>query len=83
LISESAALATGFINMEPSNSVVVTELTIRVFIFIILLFFKTILESPTDKKVGWKVIFNNMVNQNWGPYDRDSWNPVYGNQLFM
>ena len=24
-----------------------------------------------------------MVNQNWGPYDRDSWNPVYGNQLFM
>ncbi|HGL3955437.1 TPA: alpha-hemolysin [Staphylococcus aureus] len=45
--------------------------------------FKTILESPTDKKVGWKVIFNNMVNQNWGPYDRDSWNPVYGNQLFM
>ncbi len=29
------------------------------------------------------MIFNNMVNQNWGPYDRDSWNPVYGNQLFM
>ncbi len=24
-----------------------------------------------------------MVNQNWGPYDRDSWNPGYGNQLFM
>ncbi|MGZ0075600.1 beta-channel forming cytolysin [Staphylococcus aureus] len=45
--------------------------------------FKTILESPTDKKVGWKVIFNNMVNQNWGPYDRDSGNLVYGNQLFM
>ena len=45
--------------------------------------FKTILESPTDKKVGWKVIFNNMVNQNWGPYDRDSWNPVYGKSTFM
>ncbi|RZH97286.1 beta-channel forming cytolysin, partial [Staphylococcus condimenti] len=45
--------------------------------------FKTILESPTDKKGGWKVIFNNMVKQNWEPYDRDSGNPVYGNQLFM
>ena len=46
--------------------------------------FKTILESPTDKKkVGWKVIFNNMVNQIGDHMMRDSWNPVYGNQLFM
>lgn len=41
--------------------------------------YKTILKSSTIDMSEWNIIFN----KNKEGYDRDTWNPVYGNQLFM
>ncbi|QWI73027.1 beta-channel forming cytolysin (plasmid) [Bacillus mycoides] len=45
--------------------------------------YKTFLTSDSDKKVNWNVSFVSAMNQGYGPYDRDSNNPTFGNQLFM
>ncbi|HHQ2480909.1 TPA: beta-channel forming cytolysin [Bacillus cereus] len=45
--------------------------------------YKTFLTSDTDKKVSWNVSFISAINQGYGPYDRDSSDLTYGNQLFM
>lgn len=45
--------------------------------------YKTFLTSDSDKKIDWKISFVSAMNQGYGPYDRDSNNPTYGNQLFM
>ncbi|OUB07095.1 beta-channel forming cytolysin [Bacillus thuringiensis serovar yunnanensis] len=45
--------------------------------------YKTFLAYDSDKKVNWTISFVSAMNQGYGPYDRDSYNPTYGNQLFM
>ncbi len=45
--------------------------------------YKTVLETLTDKKLNWKVGFQSFNYPSWGIYNRDSYNTLYGNQLFM
>lgn len=45
--------------------------------------YKTVLETLTDKKLHWKVGFQSFNYPSWGIYNRDSYNTLYGNQLFM
>ncbi|MEH7458138.1 beta-channel forming cytolysin [Bacillus sp. JJ1127] len=45
--------------------------------------YKTFLENSTDKKVDWTVEFSKFDNRGYGFYTRDSWNGLYGNELFM
>ncbi|GGE54998.1 leukocidin/hemolysin toxin family protein [Priestia taiwanensis] len=45
--------------------------------------YKTNLVDQTNKNVKWNVFFNGYNNQNYGIYTRDSYNTMYGNQLFM
>ncbi|TKH15652.1 beta-channel forming cytolysin [Bacillus wiedmannii] len=45
--------------------------------------YKTHLVNQTNKNVKWNVFFNGYNNQNFGVYTRDSYNTMYGNQLFM
>ncbi|EOO57811.1 beta-channel forming cytolysin [Bacillus cereus VD196] len=45
--------------------------------------YKTFLTYDSDKKVNWNISFVSAMNQGYGPYDRDSNNLTYGNQLFM
>ncbi|PFN14778.1 beta-channel forming cytolysin [Bacillus cereus] len=45
--------------------------------------YKTILETDTANKVQWRIPFISTMNQGYGPYDRDSDDSIYRNQLFM
>jgi len=45
--------------------------------------YKTILALDTSKKVQWEILFVSAMNQGYGPYNRDSDDSIYRNQLFM
>ncbi|WP_019165928.1 leukocidin/hemolysin toxin family protein [Staphylococcus delphini] len=46
--------------------------------------YRTTLDRHTDnKKVGWNVQAHKIMNGTWGPYGRDSYHEIYGNELFL
>ncbi|MDZ3952386.1 beta-channel forming cytolysin [Bacillus thuringiensis] len=45
--------------------------------------YSTVVERDNDTVLKWKIRFNSLDNSGWGHYNRDSWNPTYGNQLLM
>ncbi|MCC2544718.1 beta-channel forming cytolysin [Bacillus thuringiensis] len=45
--------------------------------------YKTVLETDTANKVQWRIPFISTMNQGYGPYNRESDDSIYRNQLFM
>lgn len=43
----------------------------------------TIDRRTSNKTVGWGVEANKIMNAGWGPYGRDSYHDIYGNELFL
>lgn len=46
--------------------------------------YRTTIDRHTDNKtVGWNVEAHKIMNGTWGPYGRDSYHEIYGNELFL
>lgn len=46
--------------------------------------YRTTLSRNTNyKNVGWGVEAHKIMNNGWGPYGRDSFDPTYGNEIFL
>ncbi|HCA6972802.1 TPA: leukocidin/hemolysin toxin family protein [Staphylococcus pseudintermedius] len=46
--------------------------------------YRTTIDKHTDNKtIGWGVEAHKIMNAGWGPYGRDSFHDLYGNELFL
>ncbi|HDZ8659505.1 TPA: bi-component leukocidin LukPQ subunit Q [Staphylococcus aureus] len=46
--------------------------------------YRTTIDRKTDyKTIGWGVEAHKIMNNGWGPYGRDSYDSIYGNELFL
>lgn len=46
--------------------------------------YRTTIDKRTDNKtIGWDVEAYKIMNGTWGPYGRDSYHDIYGNELFL
>lgn len=46
--------------------------------------YRTTIDRKTNhKSIGWGVEAHKITNNGWGPYGRDSYDPTYGNELFL
>ncbi|HHU6749385.1 TPA: leukocidin/hemolysin toxin family protein [Staphylococcus pseudintermedius] len=46
--------------------------------------YRTTIDKHTDNKtIGWNVEAHKIMNNGWGPYGRDSYHEIYGNELFL
>ncbi len=46
--------------------------------------YRTTIDRKTNhKSIGWGVEAHKIMNNGWGPYGRDSYDPTYGNELFL
>lgn len=46
--------------------------------------YRTTIDRKTNhKSIGWGVEAHKIMNNGWGPYSRDSYDPTYGNELFL
>ncbi|MEJ7540416.1 leukocidin/hemolysin toxin family protein [Staphylococcus intermedius] len=46
--------------------------------------YRTTIDKRTDNKtIGWDVEAHKIMNGGWGPYGRDSYHEIYGNELFL
>ncbi len=42
-----------------------------------------LMRKTNHKSIGWGVEAHKIMNNGWGPYGRDPYDPTYGNELFL